>query len=296
MSVIDELVPLLKTLRLSGVLQSLELRLREAANDNLGYEEFLYRLVKDEVERRDAKQLDQRVRRANFAHQKTLEDFDFHFNPQVPKAKVLDLATCAFVERRENALLLGQTGVGGIRIRLADPELSTGTGVTRCAWRSRSPDPLGRSRRGPLRRSLTLQSRRSQLAHWAGGEARLLARRFAASSLFADFDDVLGALASEHLLMRRWATARNLQTESWCGGAPPTRLTYLTSEGASTPGVRVPAGRLARATRRANVCLAPLAETVQNEIRRELSFAQPGFRDAGRPSTSGGVPQRRGAD
>jgi DNA replication protein DnaC len=112
MSVIDELVPLLKKLRLSGVLQSLELRLREAAEDNLGYEEFLYRLVKDEVERRDAKQLDQRVRRANFEHQKTLEDFDFHFNPQVPKAKVLDLATCAFVERRENALLLGPTGVG----------------------------------------------------------------------------------------------------------------------------------------------------------------------------------------
>jgi hypothetical protein len=49
MSVIDELVPLLKKLRLSGVLQSLELRLREAANDNLGYEEFLYRLVKNEV-------------------------------------------------------------------------------------------------------------------------------------------------------------------------------------------------------------------------------------------------------
>jgi DNA replication protein DnaC len=119
MSVIDELVPLLKKLRLSGVLQSLALRLREATEDNLGYEEFLYRLVKDEVERRDAKQLDQRVRRANFEHQKTLEDFDFHFNPQVPKAKVLDLATCAFVERRENALLLGQTGVGKSHIAQA---------------------------------------------------------------------------------------------------------------------------------------------------------------------------------
>lgn len=119
MSVIDELVPLLKKLRLSGVLQSFELRLREAANDNLGYEEFLYRLMKDEVERREAKQLDQRVRRANFEHQKTLEDFDFHFNPQVPKSKVLDLATCTFVERRENVLLLGQTGVGKSHIAQA---------------------------------------------------------------------------------------------------------------------------------------------------------------------------------
>ena len=119
MSVIDDLVPMLKKLKLSGVLHSLELRLREAAEDELAYQEFLYRLFKDEVERRDAKQLDQRVRRANFEHAKTLEDFDFHFNPQIPKAKVLDLATCTFVERRYNVLLLGQTGVGKSHIAQA---------------------------------------------------------------------------------------------------------------------------------------------------------------------------------
>ena len=50
MSVIDDLVPLLKKLRLSGVLQSLELRLREAVDDSLSYEEFVYRLMNDEVE------------------------------------------------------------------------------------------------------------------------------------------------------------------------------------------------------------------------------------------------------
>jgi DNA replication protein DnaC len=112
MSVIDELIPLLKKLRLSGVLQSLELRLTQAREDNLPYEEFLFRLLSDEVERRDGKQLDQRVRRANFEHAKTLEDFDFHFNPNVPKGKVIDLATCSFVEQRQNVLLLGPTGVG----------------------------------------------------------------------------------------------------------------------------------------------------------------------------------------
>jgi len=119
MSVIDELVPLLKKLKLSGVLQSFELRLSEAVDDSLAYEEFVYRLLKDEVERREAKQLDQRVRRANFEHQKTLEDFDFHFNPDIPKPKVLDLATCTFVERRQNVLLLGQTGVGKSHIAQA---------------------------------------------------------------------------------------------------------------------------------------------------------------------------------
>ncbi|MES1174039.1 MAG: IS21-like element helper ATPase IstB [Myxococcales bacterium] len=119
MSTIDELVPLLKKLRLSGVLQSLELRLQQAREDSLPYEEFLFRLLSDEVERRDGKQLEQRVRRANFEHDKTLEDFDFHFNPNVPKARVIDLATCSFVEKRQSVLLLGPAGVGKSHIAQA---------------------------------------------------------------------------------------------------------------------------------------------------------------------------------
>ena len=112
MSPLDELVPLLKKLRLSGVLQSLELRTREAIDGELAHAEFLLRLLADEVSRRDGKQLDQRLRRANFEHGRSLEDFDFHFNPSVPRSKILDLATCAFVDRHENVLLVGPTGVG----------------------------------------------------------------------------------------------------------------------------------------------------------------------------------------
>jgi DNA replication protein DnaC len=119
MGLIDELLPLLKKLRLSGLLQSLELRIRQGVDDQLSYEEFLVRLLSDEVARRDARHLDQRVRRANFDGVKTLEDFDFHFNPEVPKAKVIDLATCAFVERRENVLLVGRTGTGKSHIAQA---------------------------------------------------------------------------------------------------------------------------------------------------------------------------------
>ena len=105
----DELTPILKKLRLSGVLQTLDMRTRQAVEDELSHSEFLYRLLNDEVERRDAKQLDLRMRRANFEHNKTLEDFDFSFNPQIPKAKVLDLSTGGFVGRAENVLLVGQT-------------------------------------------------------------------------------------------------------------------------------------------------------------------------------------------
>lgn len=112
MSPIDELIPLLKKLRLSGILTTLEVRTRQAAEDNLAHAEFLLRVVSDEVERRNAKMLEQRIRRASFEHAKTLEDFDFHFNPKVPKGEVLELATCGFVQRRRNALLLGPSGVG----------------------------------------------------------------------------------------------------------------------------------------------------------------------------------------
>ena len=119
MSPTDELVPLLKKLRLSGILQTLQLRTTQAVDDNLAHTEFLLRLLNDEVERREAKMLDQRIRRANFEHRKTLEDFDFHFNPEIPKAKVIDLATCSFIARRRNVLLLGPSGVGKSHIAQA---------------------------------------------------------------------------------------------------------------------------------------------------------------------------------
>ncbi len=112
MSPTDELVPVLKKLRLSGVLQTLELRVRQAVDDDLSHVEFLLRLLTDEVERRESKQTALRLRRANFEHSRTLEDFDFHFNPSIPKAKILDLATCAFIDRKENLFFAGRTGTG----------------------------------------------------------------------------------------------------------------------------------------------------------------------------------------
>lgn len=115
----DELVPILKKLRLSGVLQTLELRTRQAADDDLSHPEFLLRLLTDEVERRDAKQLELRLRRASFEHSKSLEDFDFTFNPKIPKSRIIDLATCGFVDKRENVCLVGQTGVGKSHIAQA---------------------------------------------------------------------------------------------------------------------------------------------------------------------------------
>jgi len=66
MSVSDDLVPILKKLRLSGILQTLDLRTMEAVDASLSHSEFLFRLCSDEVERRESKQLDLRMRRAAF--------------------------------------------------------------------------------------------------------------------------------------------------------------------------------------------------------------------------------------
>ena len=74
---IPELSPLLKQLRLSGILDSLELRNRQAIEKKLAYTEFLALLIEDEVARREQKKLSLRLRRANFRSQKTLEQFDF---------------------------------------------------------------------------------------------------------------------------------------------------------------------------------------------------------------------------
>lgn len=112
MPIADELVPVLKKLRLSGVLQTLDLRTKEAVDDNLGHADFLFRLCMDEVERREAKQLDLRLRRANFETSKSLQDFDWTFNPKIQRGKIIDLAACHFVEKQENVLLIGPSGVG----------------------------------------------------------------------------------------------------------------------------------------------------------------------------------------
>lgn len=112
MNPIDELPTILKKLRFSGLLETLQIRIDQACDEKLSHPEFLYRLFHDELERREAKQLGQRLRRAAFEHQKSLEDFDFSFNPSIPKNKIVDLSTCAFIRKHENIALCGQTGVG----------------------------------------------------------------------------------------------------------------------------------------------------------------------------------------
>mgnify|MGYP001823795954 FL=1 len=114
-----QLIPFLKRLRLSGILQTLEARNQQAIDAQWTYVEFLSRLLEDEVERRAQKQLALRLRRAAINTTKTLEGFDFNFNPNINRQQVLDLATCTYINHKRNVLICGPTGVGKTHVAQA---------------------------------------------------------------------------------------------------------------------------------------------------------------------------------
>lgn len=107
-----QLIPFLKRLRMSGVLETLDVRNQQAIEGQWTYVEFLARLLEDEVERRAQKQLSLRIRRAAINTTKSLEGFDFAFNPNVNRQQILDLATCSYIRQKRNVLICGPTGVG----------------------------------------------------------------------------------------------------------------------------------------------------------------------------------------
>jgi len=112
MELTHQLTPYLTKLRLSGIVQTLEARNRQAVDGHWSYVEFLSRLLEDEVERRAQKQLTLRLRRAAVNSTKTLEAFDFNFNPALNRQQVLQLASCEFIRQKHNLLIYGPTGTG----------------------------------------------------------------------------------------------------------------------------------------------------------------------------------------
>jgi DNA replication protein DnaC len=112
MNPVPELSPHLKQLRLSGILDSLEARNRQAMDSKLAYTEFLALLIQDEVARREQKKFALRLRRAAFRTTKTLEQFDFERLPNVNRALVHDLATGRYMAERAPVLIVGPCGTG----------------------------------------------------------------------------------------------------------------------------------------------------------------------------------------
>jgi DNA replication protein DnaC len=102
----------LKTLHLSGISQTLDMRLRQATDERWAASELLSRLFADEIEQRDQRLLETRIRRANIMPDKTIDQFDFSFNPTLNQALILELATCQFVAKKSPVIIAGPTGTG----------------------------------------------------------------------------------------------------------------------------------------------------------------------------------------
>ncbi len=108
----DMLVTSLRRLRLSGLAQSFDVRLQEAAGNGLNHVEFLELILQDELAVRAERLMNRRVKAALFREPKTIEDFDFSFNPSIKKKQIFELATCKFVREGRDVLWLGPPGTG----------------------------------------------------------------------------------------------------------------------------------------------------------------------------------------
>src|SRR6266446_6079455 len=102
----------LKKLRLSGLAGTLSLRLQEAAANRLAHAEFLELVFQDELNVRKERMLARRTKTADFHHLKTLEDFDWRFNPSIPRKQIYDLAAGQFIRQATDVLFIGPPGVG----------------------------------------------------------------------------------------------------------------------------------------------------------------------------------------
>ena len=107
-----QLLSALHQLRLSGLTQSLEVRLQQAAASQLSHREFLELVLQDELEVRQGRHFARRIKAAEFRALKTLEDFDWRFNSSVKRDQIFELAAGTYLRDHRDILFVGPPGVG----------------------------------------------------------------------------------------------------------------------------------------------------------------------------------------
>ena len=146
-----ELDQALRKLRLSGMADVLDTRLRQAQTEQMVPIDLVATLVSDELQRRQDRLLARRHKQARFRDpERSLDGFDFAFNKKINRALVFELATARFVAQREDALLLGPPGTGKSHIAQAIGRAAIQQGY-RVIYRE-AHTFLERTRRGDARR------------------------------------------------------------------------------------------------------------------------------------------------
>jgi DNA replication protein DnaC len=107
-----ELERSLRSLRLSGMRETLEARALQVANHEMDFVEAFSWLVQDELDRRRTRLQERRYKLSGLPERKRLADIDWSFNARLPKREILELGTLKFLDAREDVLLLGPPGTG----------------------------------------------------------------------------------------------------------------------------------------------------------------------------------------
>lgn len=109
----------LRDFKLSGIYNSVEERITYANDKNLSYTEFLELLLEDETNNRRGNSYKKRYSKAKFPYYKTLEDFDYSFQPSINKKVINDCATCQFVSEKKNLVFIGNPGTGKTHLSIS---------------------------------------------------------------------------------------------------------------------------------------------------------------------------------
>lgn len=201
----------LKRLKLPGMMNNIELRLREARENNLGHFEFFSLLVQDEIANRDGNNLEKRIHAAGFGVEKTFEGFDYRFNEAaLPSSLIRDLATCRFAEQKQNLLIAGPPGIGKTHIVKA-------IGHEMCR---RGHDVLFK-KTNDLLASLSIPSPRSdRLLKRCIGIDVLILDDFALKKMDQRECEVLYAVSDERLNTGTTMITSNRPPQDWYGAFP----------------------------------------------------------------------------
>ena len=108
-----------KLLSLSSVADNYEKVALDAAKAKLSYQDYLYKLLQQQIIDRVDRSINARIKKAGFKYLATLEEFDFSFQPQIDEKLIRELATLSFLDSATNILLLGAPGVGKTHLSIA---------------------------------------------------------------------------------------------------------------------------------------------------------------------------------
>ena len=115
----DALQGKLKKLHFSGIIKTAEMRIEQAIREKLSYQEFLELLINDELMNRTNNGNQKRMHQAKFPQIKTMEEFNFNYQPSINRQTIYHLGACEFLRKKENIAFVGPPGTGKTHLAIA---------------------------------------------------------------------------------------------------------------------------------------------------------------------------------